>query len=343
MKIEITVVILLIFSSFCHCQITIPVDTTTQSTTTPDPTSSTLFPPISVETTTTTILTTIEAPFNPCHGITSGLVPNPENCTKYYSCQNSVINYIGTCQPEMIFYNGACVYGDSETCLPNPVTTTQSISTTITTTIIPESTTTNTNTPPTPSVEPYYPCENIENGYVADLWNCSIYYQCVNFTVRVIHVCQPGQIFLNGRCQPGDISQCWIEETTTTTLPPNPCLGIESGNVPLEENCSMFIVCLNENVSRFETCDSNKIFLEDECIVGDQSTCLPDLDVICENIFFAARPYPGTINQFVGCIRNFPNLMQCEVHEYFDRNSFECIDVNESKKRRNFADMIEIF
>lgn len=54
---------------------------------------------------------------------------------------------------------------------------------------------------------------------------------------------------------------------------------------------------------------------------------MPDinLDEICENVFFAARPHPHSIYLFVGCIRGDGTISSCLNGEYFNTNVMECV------------------
>lgn len=98
---------------------------------------------------------------------------------------------------------------------------------------------------------------------------------------------------------------------------------------------------MDGEVTENHTCDANFIFLEDKCISGNQATCQPDLDVICDEIFFAARAYPGDKSLFVGCIRSMYTVMQCFEDEYYDRDFNECVHSN-TMERRSFKQMIDL-
>jgi hypothetical protein len=116
----------------------------------------------------------------------------------------------------------------------------------------------------------------------------------------------------------------------------------KTGNVPHESNCTLYHTCSNGEIADTHACDTNGIFIEDECISGNQLSCQPDFSAICSDVFFSARSYPGENYMFVGCIRGQYSLMQCTVSEYFDKQNLECVDV-ETMARRSFAEVMMNF
>lgn len=107
------------------------------------------------------------------------------------------------------------------------------------------------------------------------------------------------------------------------------------------------------------TCDENTVYsnITFSCVPGNQDTCeiystetttLPtttttttiyvetttsspgvDLNAICRNVFFAARPHPDTNLLYVGCMRGKGIVYQCLEKEEFDEDINECVRICE--------------
>lgn len=50
-----------------------------------------------------------------------------------------------------------------------------------------------------------------------------------------------------------------------------------------------------------------------------------NINQICENIFFEARPFPDNREYFIGCVRGQGFVLQCYQNEIFDENLLRCV------------------
>ncbi|CRL08380.1 CLUMA_CG021328, isoform A [Clunio marinus] len=98
------------------CELTVENTLPITEPTTPEPVTT-------PETTTSlpvTLLPTSTVVYNPCDGVSSGSVPDPQDCTKYFRCV-SEIPITSQCTAGQIFsaQRMLCVTGNSETCQPS--------------------------------------------------------------------------------------------------------------------------------------------------------------------------------------------------------------------------------
>jgi hypothetical protein len=135
----------------------------------------------------------------------------------------------------------------------------------------------------------------------------------------------------------------------------NPCEGFFTGNIPHPDYCYKYYSCYMQ-IPTEHTCGPNTIFttLFHTCMPGNQDTCelysettttttlptttLPetttsapgiDLNAICRNVFFAARPHPESNLLYVGCMRGMGLVYQCLEKEEFDEDINECVKICE--------------
>lgn len=133
------------------------------------------------------------------------------------------------------------------------------------------------------------PCAGLWLGQiVANPERCDQYYMCV-LTRPVPVDCEPNEVFdiTEKMCVPGDPTTCEIGERTT------------------EEQSSSTTVTFSESTTTSEP--------------------PVDLGTICRDVFFAAKPYPNSLEIYVGCIRGIGVLFTCLENEFFHPVINECI------------------
>lgn len=142
----------------------------------------------------------------------------------------------------------------------------------------------------------------------------------------------------------------------------NPCAGLWFGEIVAAERCDQYYVCILTIPSRND-CAPNTVFDASvkKCVPGNPETCeigegtstvqttttetttpetttpettTPrppvDLAVICSGVFFAAKPYPYSLEIYVGCIRGNGVLFTCMENEFFHPVINECLRWPES-------------
>lgn len=145
----------------------------------------------------------------------------------------------------------------------------------------------------------------------------------------------------------------------------NPCAGQWTGRAPDPSDCNKYFNCVL-TIAVSNSCNSNQIFdaATLTCIRGDPATCEPyvettstsfsnttftsttstfpintttttprsttpppNIEEICRNVFFGARPHPTSTTLYVGCIRGDGTIFQCFTDEFFDTRINECKEV----------------
>lgn len=51
-----------------------------------------------------------------------------------------------------------------------------------------------------------------------------------------------------------------------------------------------------------------------------------NINQICEDVFFEARPFPDNKQLFIGCIRSIGYTFECLANESFDEKLLKCVD-----------------
>ena len=145
-------------------------------------------------------------------------------------------------------------------------------------------------------------------------------------TRPVTGVCEPYKIFDAEikECVPGDPETCEKGETTTveeTTLKTTPeitsTLAVTTTPVIIStpEITSTPVITTTPDVTYSST--------------TSKTTTTPqppvNFDEICRGIFFSARPYPNSLEIYVGCIRGKGVLFNCLENEFFHPVINECL------------------
>jgi hypothetical protein len=142
----------------------------------------------------------------------------------------------------------------------------------------------------------------------------------------------------------------------------NPCSGLWFGEIVANpEKCYQYYVCLLTRPVPVD-CEPYKVFdiSRKECVPGDPETCEigekttvdqttttgttpstttgttpstttttarppPNLEDICQDTFFAAKPFPDSQEVYVGCIRGKGVLFSCLENEFFSPVINECL------------------
>jgi hypothetical protein len=135
---------------------------------------------------------------------------------------------VGQITPPVDTTPGSTTEPDTTTSSLFPVPTVE----TTTTTTVPTTTSTSTSTSTatttqtlttqdsTTSEGPSGPCDGIEEGFAPVPDDCTMFYTCVNSSISVMNICQPGQIFIEDSCVLGDPETCIPSTDTTSTQAP---------------------------------------------------------------------------------------------------------------------------
>ncbi|KAG5677761.1 hypothetical protein PVAND_007492 [Polypedilum vanderplanki] len=153
-------------------------------------------------------------------------------------------------------------------------------------------------------------CSGVWAGRVWNANDCSKYYTCV-LTIPIEGSCDAYEIFnpatLN--CIPGDPSTCKPFDSTT----------IATTFSPLPDNTTTTFIPTN-------TTFSTSISYNTTTTTMRTTTSPPNINDICKNVFFGARPFPDSDTLYVGCIRGNGVIQECFVKEIFDKTINECIE-----------------
>ncbi|KAG5670125.1 hypothetical protein PVAND_000407 [Polypedilum vanderplanki] len=111
----------------------------------------------------------------------------------------------------------------------------------------------------------------------------------------------------------------------------NICDGHYGEVIPDPDRCDGFIMCVLSNPN-YVDCPPRTVFsaTKRQCVSGNPKTCVEyDFEAICNDVFFGARPFPDPEEKtlFIGCVRKYPNVMQCYENEIFDTDTNQCFYV----------------
>lgn len=168
------------------------------------------------------------------------------------------------------------------------------------------------------------PCAGLWWGqYVPHHEVCFKYYTCI-LTVANERTCREGNVFdpSQSQCVPGNQEICEIygQATTTiyesTTLPP----PVTTEAITTEEATTTIETTTTE--ASTTTTEEDTTTTTTEATTPEPQ---PNLDEICQGVFFAARPFPNSNSLYVGCIRSSGVLFQCFDDEIFHPVIHECV------------------
>jgi Chitin binding Peritrophin-A domain len=148
------------------------------------------------------------------------------------------------------------------------------------------------------------PCSGLWLGeIVANPERCDKYYICV-LTRPVPQLCEPNKIFdiSTKKCVPGNRETCEFGDGTTTPVATTTTTTIPISTTPIS------------TTTPITTTPQPPVNLEE----------------ICRDVFFAAKPYPNSLEIYVGCIRGNGVLFTCMENEFFHPVINECLKWPES-------------
>jgi hypothetical protein len=160
----------------------------------------------------------------------------------------------------------------------------------------------------------YNPCSGLWLGeIVANPKRCDKFYICV-LTRPIPQLCEPYKIFdiSKKKCVPGNPETCEFEDetttpvTTTTTITATP---ITTTPIPTTPITTTPITTTPTTTTPITTTPQPPVNLEE----------------ICRDVFFAAKPYPNSLEIYVGCIRGNGVLFTCMENEFFHPVINECL------------------
>lgn len=133
------------------------------------------------------------------------------------------------------------------------------------------------------------PCEGLHNVFLNDHTDCSRYYSCFNGLYQIM-TCQDGRWF--GLDPPG----CYLPNTITCDRCPSE--GII--NVPIDESCTTFVMCINGNNIEAE-CSSGLRFdpIEGRCNLQELVQC--DHNGICPQTGQHTIADPTNCSNYIIC------------------------------------------
>lgn len=209
------------------------------------------------------------------------------------------------------------------------------------------------------------PCSGVFSGKVSEINNyendliisflkkvphpdprrCDEYYVCI-FFIGSLQRCEANKIFdgYSGNCIPGDPNTCLpITSTTSTTTPPTTTtLSTTTTTLPTTTSTTTTPPPTTTSSSTTTTITTTSISSTSLPSITTstqniQTTTTPspitttspglNLEEICKNVFFGARPHPYSIYLFIGCIRGDGTILTCLNGEFFDSNALECLPI----------------
>ncbi|XP_058835757.1 uncharacterized protein LOC131692617 [Topomyia yanbarensis] len=268
---------------------------------------------------------------NPCEGILTGTLIDPDSCYKFVICYKEEPEFM-TCPEGTIFSIDEvdCVPGDQETCtegFPN-------------------------------EPEEGNPCRGIVLGRFPHTETCTKYNSCV-FGRQREQSCRKGYVFSDRLfiCLPGNSESCQVQIFPTTTTPapedikPIPvdyCVRNQKaiGRLPHPQFCTRFVEC-RMWIPQEVLCPSWMVFTDrlNICLPGDPNTCRtilgpgastpapnpptsthpPISDDICPPKTVAVIPHPYYCYMYITCILGRANEQVCPSYHVFSNKHSVCL------------------
>ncbi|XP_062559095.1 peritrophin-48-like [Armigeres subalbatus] len=267
---------------------------------------------------------------NPCQGILTGILVNPDVCYQFIICHLQEAEFVN-CPDGEIFSPDliTCVPGNQATCVEG----------------LPE------------EPEEDNPCSGILIARFPHPESCTKYNSCLLGQLRE-NTCRDGFIFSRTTflCLPGNSETCEVQLIPTTTTPapgsikPIPfdyCIlnSQAFGRLPHPQLCSRYVNCA-AYVPTERECPNWTVFNERIriCIPGNPNTCAtiinpggtttttlaPITDEICEGRLVGLIPHPHFCYMYVSCLRGAATERECPRYNVFDERLSICRPGNQA-------------
>ncbi|XP_058448281.1 proteoglycan 4-like [Malaya genurostris] len=269
-----------------------------------------------------------------CKGLADGtLLPDPENCRKYYECKKEEAKH-KTCAPKHKSFDYIllkCVDTEEARCYDSSVTTVE---------------------PTTKAPEPS--CDVLEDGTrLPDPDNCRKYYECKKGKAKH-KTCSPKHKsfdYILLECVDTEEARCYDSSITTvepTTKAPEPsCDGLEDGTrLPDPDNCRKYYECKKEEAKHKTCAPKHKSFdyILLKCVDTEEARCYdssvttvepttkapePSCDVLEDG---TRLPDPDNCRKYYECKKGKAKHKTCSPkHKSFDYILLECVDTEEAR------------
>ncbi|KXJ72993.1 hypothetical protein RP20_CCG016783 [Aedes albopictus] len=266
---------------------------------------------------------------NPCQGILSGILVNPDVCYEFIVCYLEEAEIVN-CPAGTIFSTDlvTCVPGNQQTCVEG----------------FPE------------DPEEDNPCRGVVLSRFPHPESCTKFNSCLLGSLRE-HTCRDGFVFSRRFfiCLPGDSETCNVQILPTTTTPAPGTINqvpIEYcvtnsrsfGRLPHPRLCTHFVRC-QLWIPTVQACPSWTVFNERLriCIPGNPNTCAtlinpegtttttlaPITNEICEGRLLGLIPHPHFCYMYISCRLGVATEHECPRLHVFSEQLSICLPGNQ--------------